>query len=220
MALIWLFGSDLTRLSHWSEALDAAAHDHGILPLSSLAANAQVPADLCLFDLGPRGDADSAVLTQAIDAHAASRFVALTARPHAAEGLALLRAGVRGYVNRLAGARVIEAVVDGVLGGDIWAGPEVTDHLLQQALSMPTDQAIAGEQVLAQLTPRETEVAMGVAAGHSNKVIALDSGVSERTIKAQLNSIFRKTGIRNRVQLALALAQIRPNAQGHRISNA
>lgn len=220
MALIWLFGTDLARLSTWSETLDEAGHDHGILPLSALAASAQVPADLCLYDLGPRGDADASVLRDAMMAHGSAKFIALTARPHAAEGLGLLRAGVRGYANRLAGSKVVQAIVDAVLADEVWAGREVTEHLLQQALSTPAVQVAEGEQLLAELTPREAEVALAVAAGHSNKVIALDSGVSERTIKAQLNSIFRKTGVRNRVQLALALSRLQPNAAGHRISNA
>ncbi|MCB1801989.1 MAG: response regulator transcription factor [Gammaproteobacteria bacterium] len=220
MALIWLFGTDLARLSQWSATLDAAGHDHGILPLSALAASAKVSADLCLFDLGPRGDAEQSVLRDAVKAHGSSRFIALSARPHATEGLALLRAGVRGYANRLAAGKVIQAVVDAVLADEVWAGREVTEHLLQQALATPVAEIPEGEQLLAALTPREAEVALAVATGHSNKVIALDSGVSERTIKAQLNSIFRKTGVRNRVQLALALSHLQPNPAGHRISNA
>ena len=71
-----------------------------------------------------------------------------------------------------------------------------------------------------QLTAREAGIARQVAAGHSNKVIAADSGISERTVKAHLNSIFRKTGIRNRVQLALAVSQAISPARGlHAVSS-
>ena len=65
---------------------------------------------------------------------------------------------------------------------------------------------VAADDLFASLTPRELAIARQVADGHSNKVIAIDSGISERTVKAHLNAIFRKTGIRNRVQLALAMA--------------
>ena len=44
-----------------------------------------------------------------------------------------------------------------------------------------------------------------VAAGQSNKMIAAEAGITERTVKTHLNNIFRKTGVRNRVQLALAV---------------
>ncbi|MCB1725768.1 MAG: response regulator transcription factor [Chromatiaceae bacterium] len=219
MALVWLFGPDLSRLAYWSDALHAAAHDAGIVPSSSLSANATVTADVCIYDLGPRRHADIGALLSAVEHHAGPRFVAMSARPDAEEGLALLRGGVRGYVNRMANARVLEAVVEDVVAGEIWAGREVTDHLLKLALSPSAAGPDGGEALLAQLTPREAEVALGVAAGHSNKVIASGHGVSERTVKAQLNSIFRKTGIRNRVQLALALSRNRPNP-GRRLSNA
>ena len=112
MALVWLFGPDLSRLAYWSDALHAAAHDAGIVPSSSLSANATVTADVCIYDLGPRRHADIGALLSAVEHHAGPRFVAMSARPDAEEGLALLRGGVRGYVNRMANARVLEAVVE------------------------------------------------------------------------------------------------------------
>lgn len=68
------------------------------------------------------------------------------------------------------------------------------------------------------MTAREMEVAEQVAAGYSNKLIAAEAGITERTVKAHLNSIFRKTGIRNRVQLALAISQA--NEGSAHLSNA
>ncbi|MCB1790960.1 MAG: response regulator transcription factor [Gammaproteobacteria bacterium] len=221
MALIWLSGGDLGQLSRWSDVLHSLSHESGIVPRASLDGAAHVTADVCVYDLGQRGDADPTHLLHAVRHHASTRFIALTARPAPLEGLTLLRGGVRGYTNRLANPKVIEAVVDSVLTGEIWAGREVTDHLLQMALAQPSQQAVnAGEELLARLTPRETEVAMSVAAGRSNKAIAVDSGVSERTIKAQLNSIFRKTGVQNRVQLAIALSSLAATAKGQRLSSA
>ncbi|RZV48239.1 MAG: response regulator transcription factor, partial [Pseudomonadales bacterium] len=94
---------------------------------------------------------------------------------------------------------------------------QVTDYLLKVALAEKTKASAPKESLLGQLTAREAGIAKQVAAGHSNKVIAADSGISERTVKAHLNSIFRKTGIRNRVQLALAVSQANENPR--RLSN-
>ena len=62
-----------------------------------------------------------------------------------------------------------------------------------------TDQAGAGP---AALTPRERDVIGYVAAGKSNKVIALELGISMRTIETHRARIFRKMGVRNAVELA------------------
>ncbi len=52
------------------------------------------------------------------------------------------------------------------------------------------------------LTPREREVLPYVAAGRANKVIALDLGISMRTVETHRARIFRKMGVRNAAELA------------------
>lgn len=52
------------------------------------------------------------------------------------------------------------------------------------------------------LTPREREVLPYVALGRANKVIAIDLGISMRTVETHRARIFRKTGVRNAVELA------------------
>ena len=53
------------------------------------------------------------------------------------------------------------------------------------------------------LTPRETEVMEEVARGRTNGEIAKDLGMSLQTVKAHMNMIFRKIGVRNRVEAVL-----------------
>lgn len=207
MAMIAVVGRDMGLLRRWTEALREAGHSCTVL--TPRETRPQAPA-VCLFDLGPRGGADTSALIDAIAGAPTSRFVAMSARPHAAEGIALLRAGATGYCNRLAAPGVLNALVTSVDHGEIWAGKQVTDHLLRAAIAdAPATEA---GDLNSRLTPREQQIAQQVAAGLSNKVIAADAGITERTVKAHLNSIFRKTGIRNRVQLALAVSQ---SGDGH-----
>ena len=56
----------------------------------------------------------------------------------------------------------------------------------------------------AALTPREREVAMRLAAGHPNKRIAADLGISLATVKDHVHRILVKTGLRSRVAVAAA----------------
>lgn len=60
-------------------------------------------------------------------------------------------------------------------------------------------------RVLAALTEREKEIALLVSKASSNKRIASRLDVTERTVKAHLSSIFRKTNTHDRLQLALLL---------------
>ena len=56
---------------------------------------------------------------------------------------------------------------------------------------------------LAQLTPREKEVLQAIATGHSNKEIAEQLYITERTVKNHVNSILRSLDLRDRTQAAI-----------------
>ena len=208
MALILFVGTDSGILNRWLNAARLSGYEAAVVPPATLLTASRPQAHLCVYDLGVSGGADTRALIDAVHEMPESRLIALTARPDSQEGLRLLRAGVRGYCNRLASAKIIAALLSTVESGEVWAGKQVTDYLLTAALAKPPTRRIAQTGLLDQLTAREAEIAQQVAAGRSNKVIAADNSITERTVKAHLNSIFRKTGIRNRVQLALAVAQI------------
>ena len=60
------------------------------------------------------------------------------------------------------------------------------------------------------LSAREREVAEAVAEGLTNKQVAARLGITERTVKAHLATVFEKTGVRDRLQLALRLSRRQP----------
>lgn len=218
MSLVVASGNDHDILMRWSDMAHRLGHESVILPPTSLLGRPQIGASICLYDIGRRRGSGSQSLSDAIEACPDASFIAMTPHPEPREGLRLLRAGARGYCNRLVSARVMAVLISTVSNGEIWAGKQVTDYLLNAALAGKIGSVESQQGLLEQLTEREAGIARQVAAGHSNKVIAVDSGISERTVKAHLNSIFRKTGIRNRVQLALAVSQA--NQGPRRLSNA
>jgi DNA-binding CsgD family transcriptional regulator len=63
------------------------------------------------------------------------------------------------------------------------------------------------EAVLSSLTPRERQIVTYVAAGRPNKVIAIDLGISLRTVEAHRSRIFTKLQVRNAMQLACRLCE-------------
>lgn len=207
MARLLLVSVDQSLRGRWRAALaDDQVHELDRVGPGAMA-RAAAGMDAALFDL----HRPTAAPIDDWRRHCpALRVLAMVAAPDAVEGLHLLRQGVRGYCNRRMSPPLLRVAVDTVLSDEIWAGRLVLQRLLGAATLPATDAA-----PLALLTPRERDVAVGVAHGVSSKVLADRLGVSERTVKAHLTSIYRKTGCRNRVQLALAVNRDSPSLVGH-----
>ena len=74
-------------------------------------------------------------------------------------------------------------------------------HLVPPAFPKPTRRAVE-MTILRRLSVRERELMLLVAEGLSNKEVAGQLDISERTVETHLQSIFRKLGIRKRTRLA------------------
>jgi DNA-binding NarL/FixJ family response regulator len=110
--------------------------------------------------------------------------------------LGALQGGARGCLPKTAtGAELLEAAQGAVLGEPV-LHPGTTAALLQQ---------LRGDGPAPNLTPRESEVLRQVAAGQTNKSIALKLGISEHTVKFHLGSAMAKLGAASRAE-AVAVA--------------
>jgi DNA-binding CsgD family transcriptional regulator len=75
----------------------------------------------------------------------------------------------------------------------------------------PRPDVAGGARVLAgafELTPAEAQVALGLCEGHSRERIAAARGVSVETLRAQLKSIYLKTGCSREAELVLLLRAV------------
>jgi len=69
--------------------------------------------------------------------------------------------------------------------------------------------AVSPSQVLQEkLTEREREVALAVSRGASNKEVARQLGITERTVKAHVSIIFTKLAVQDRLHLALRIREL------------
>ncbi|KAF0166148.1 MAG: LuxR family transcriptional regulator [Rhodocyclaceae bacterium] len=153
-----------------------------------------------------------AVLRKAIGT---SPVIALSNHPDNEEALSLFSAGVRGYCNAHAAAANLRQVANVVQAGGLWIGEALMQRLLastQTAMSrIPVSVSAMDEGVspsaerLSLLTKRELEVARTVAGGSSNKEIARQLGITERTVKAHVGAVFQKLKVRDRLHLALVV---------------
>ena len=126
-----------------------------------------------------------------------------------------LRAGASGFMLKDVTAQQLVDAVRVVAAGDALLAPSVTRRLLDRfAGTLPTaDEDRA--QAVASLTDREREILTLLASGFSNVELAKHLYLSEPTIKTHLTSIFRKLGVRGRVQAVIAAYEARLVEPGH-----
>ena len=127
--------------------------------------------------------------------------VVLSNMPDDEQGLAALAAGASGYCSALTLPAVLRQVAGVVEHGGLWVGPSLMRRLMQGLSKVEA----TNEPTLNSLSQRERQVAEAVARGSTNKEIARVMGVTERTIKAHLSTVFEKLGVRDRMQLALVV---------------
>jgi DNA-binding NarL/FixJ family response regulator len=135
-------------------------------------------------------------------------WIAFSDIPKDQEGLRLLERGFRGYINTYVTASLFDQLVNVVAKNDIWAGPTIVQTLLKRHIgSVHTLNAEAdfSEKVEYDLTDREQQVLDRLVGGASNKEIAKMLGITERTVKAHVTSILRKTETTDRVSLIIKL---------------
>jgi DNA-binding NarL/FixJ family response regulator len=114
-----------------------------------------------------------------------------------------LRAGASGFLLKDVLAGDLLAAIKVVAGGEALLSPRVTrgliDHFTQHAATDPRS-----EQLVAGLTPRETELLLDVARGLTNAEISACHHISLSTTKTHVGSLLAKLDARDRVQLTIA----------------
>lgn len=130
--------------------------------------------------------------------------VVLSMTPESPEAVAALDRGARAYCHALSVPSVFRDVELVVRHGGLWVGPELMARVVGAAGRALAPHAGAEPPLL---SAREAEVAREVVNGLSNKEIAAKLGITERTVKAHLGSIFEKLGVRDRLQLMLRMSR-------------
>jgi DNA-binding NarL/FixJ family response regulator len=110
-------------------------------------------------------------------------------------------AGARGYLGFSAGPEIMRRAIDEVTAGSIWAPRQLLTRLIDRLLQVPDATPIAPP---AQLTPREEQVLKLILMAQSTREIARQLGIEQRTVKAYVGRLMRKTGADNRVKLSIS----------------
>ncbi|NJN10559.1 MAG: response regulator transcription factor [Richelia sp. RM2_1_2] len=112
-----------------------------------------------------------------------------------------IRVGAKGYLLKDMPSNELVNAIRSINSGYTQLAP----GLLQRVVSQIAQTSPSISPALAQLTPRELDVARLVAIGATNQEIATKLFISESTVKTHINSIFNRLSLKNRSQLAICI---------------
>ncbi len=124
-------------------------------------------------------------------------------------------AGARAYLDLTAGPEMVRRAIDVVTSGSIWAPRRLLSQLIDRLLRAPGASTLTAAS--RPLTARERQVLALILTARSNREIAAELGIEERTVKTYVGRLMRKTGADNRIKLsifALSLSPPPPNSGG------
>jgi DNA-binding NarL/FixJ family response regulator len=114
----------------------------------------------------------------------------------------LLRLGVRGIVRKDCPTELVFKSIRRVHAGEMWINRKAVAMIARAFLAGDKDDSDTQTNYFG-LTHRELTVLQLIVRGDTNAAIARALGVSENTIKHHITSIFGKTGVSSRLELAL-----------------
>lgn len=156
------------------------------------------------------GESVAAVLA-GVDRSGGQPVVLLCDEPDEALVVEALAQGAAGCCNTRAAPAVLRQVAVVVTNGGLWVGQSLLRQLVGATSRRLGQRPMEAENDnwSALLSEREAQVARLVANGSSNKEIADELAITERTVKAHLTAIFEKLGARDRLQLSLRINGVR-----------
>ena len=126
-----------------------------------------------------------------------SRVIVLTSFADDERLLGAIRAGAAGYLLKNAEPQEVARAVRAASAGQALLDPAVAARVVE---SIADRDSVAGAD---SLTPREREVLALIARGRSNKLIARELAISEKTVKTHVGHVLAKLGVTDRTQAAV-----------------
>jgi two-component system, NarL family, nitrate/nitrite response regulator NarL len=169
----------------------AAAHD----------ALARTSFDLAILDLHMPGSNGFDGIERTLRRFPDTKVVVISGLARAADVARAVELGARGFFPKTLPVEVLAAALRVVISGGTYVP---TDYAQPPAARAASADAPPGGA----FTPREQEVLRRLVTGRSNKEIGRELGLQEITVKLHVRNIFRKLGVRNRVEATNAAARL------------
>jgi DNA-binding NarL/FixJ family response regulator len=168
---------------------------------------AELEPDVVLMDIRMPGMDGVEATRRIVASGSTSRVLILTTFDLDEYAFAGLRAGASGFLLKDVPPAELTSAIRAVASGDAVVSPRITRELLDRyASSLPRsggEATPAVHPIMSQLTEREGEVLLAIAAGLSNAEVAAQLVLSEATVKTHVTRILGKLGLRDRVQVVV-----------------
>jgi DNA-binding NarL/FixJ family response regulator len=155
------------------------------------------------FDLAMPGMCNAFSLRGVRDVFPQTRIAVVSGSGGRDDIMLALQAGVHGYVPKTLGTAEITRAIRIILSGNIYVPAMLAELPLQTCPLPPVEPSLLAEAV-ARLTPRQHDVLRLIRGGNSNKEIGRKLGLTENTVKAHANGLYRALGVHNRYGAAAA----------------
>jgi two-component system, NarL family, response regulator LiaR len=124
-----------------------------------------------------------------------ARMVVITASTSGADLFSAVRAGVRGYLSKSADVSDVLAAIRAAYQGVALLSRDMAAQLMDEFARQSYQET--------GLSPRQRDILTGLVQGKTNREIAADLSLSEKTVKNYMRSVFSALGCRDRTEAAI-----------------
>jgi DNA-binding NarL/FixJ family response regulator len=149
--------------------------------------------DVTVLDISMPGDSGLRVVAELRRRSPETQVLILSMHDNTEYVLESLRAGAHGYLLKDTAATELRDAIRAVRRGESFFSPPIASRL---SAVVRGDVAEPPAGALGQLTSRERQVLVGIATGHTNREIAVQLGISHRTVETHRESLMRKLDVR------------------------
>jgi two-component system, NarL family, nitrate/nitrite response regulator NarL len=189
-----LFRESLSRLLQTSSGFQVVGECTSVA--DALATLARTELDVVLLDYDLGAELGATLLADMKQRDMTAKVLVVTAGMSDVATRLILEAGASGIFLKHSSLDQLLSAIQRVANGEVWLDAKVMRTLFA-AKSAPTENFERERP----LTARQSEVLRGVLDGLTNKEIALNLKMSESSVKAVIQELFQKAGVRTRSQL-------------------
>ena len=166
--------------------------------------------DVLLLDIAVPGDGVG-IAGEVLRLRPSLKVIVLTASEDEEDVADALRMGVHGYILKEVGGPELVSAVEAIHRGEPYVTPALASRLLMRGKGRPLAPHRAED---VGLTTRDRRILGYIARGLTNQEIARSLGMNVRTVKHYLTQVFRKMGVRNRVEATVEAQRMRLELDG------